>query len=373
MERLKPKTSQESDSLFPLCAKFRVVRLGKADARGQSDQLKALCSLIVRNEDMYPNIRHWFKEKVVPGLMSSERAAWVAYEGDREIAAAVLKLGENAKFCHLRVENDFQDMDLGQLFFTQMTIETQNLAKKIHFTLPESLWQSKMKFFESFGFKQAAKSTRQYRKGETELVCSAPQGVVRMAALNRLPRLIGKFNVNGYALYGDLLVSMKPRYAERILAGSKLVEIRKKFSDKWIGCKAILYSSSPQRALVGEATVRSVTSASPAAIWGQFGTSIGCSAKDFKAYVGATEKVSAIELDDIFPYRQPISLSQISNLLGERLTPPQSYCDLRLTKGQGAWARAVSVASVLHGRFSPKNKQTHYSAASLSNPPRPVA
>jgi predicted transcriptional regulator len=306
---------------------------------------------------MYPNIGSWISEKVLPGLKSSERAAWVAYEGNKAIAAAVLKLGKNAKFCHLRVESDFQDMDLGQLFFTQMTLETQNLAEKIHFTLPESLWESKMKFFESFGFKRAAKSIRQYRKGDTELVCSAPLRVVRIAALKRLPDLIGKFNVNGYSLYGDLLMSMKPRYAERILAGSKLVEIRKKFSGKWIGCKAILYSSSPQRALVGEATVRSVTSGCPADIWARFGTGIDCSPKDFKAYVGATERVTAIELDDIFPYRQPISLSQISNLLGEHLTPPQSYCDLRLTKGEGAWARAVSVASVLHGRFSPKKQQ----------------
>lgn len=360
MEPLKQEISRKSGSLFPLSANFRLVKLGQIDARAHSDQMKTLTNLIVSNEDMYPNIGRWVSEKVVPGLMSSERAAWVAYEGDRAIAAAVLKLGEDAKFCHLQVEDDFQDMDLGQLFFTQMTLETKNLAKKVHFTLPESLWQSKMKFFESFGFKRAVKSIRQYRKGDTELVCSAPHGVVRVAALNRLPQLVGKFNVNGYALYGDLLISMKPRYAERILAGSKLVEIRKKFSEKWIGCKAILYSSSPQRALVGEATVRSVTSGRPAEIWARFGTSIGCSPKDFKVYVGATEKVSAIELDEIFPYQQPVSLSQISNLLGERLTPPQSYCDLGLSKGEGAWARAVSVASVLHGRFSPKRSQANH-------------
>ena len=358
MEPLKQRISQTSGSLFPLSGNFRIVKLGQTDARICSDELKALTNLILSTEDMYPNIGRWVSEKVLPGLKSSERAAWVAYEGDRAIAAAVLKLGENAKFCHLRVESDFQDMDLGQLFFTQMTLETQSLAKKIHFTLPESLWQSKMKFFESFGFKRAAKSIRQYRKGDTELVCSAPHGVVRVAALNRLPDLVRKFNVNGYSLYGDLLVSMKPKYADRILAGSKFVEIRKRFSGRWIGCKVILYSSSPQRALVGEATVRSITSGSPADIWARFGTSIGCSPKDFKAYVGATREVSAIELDEIFPYRQPISLSQISHLLGEHLRPPQSYCDLRLDKGQGAWAKAVSVASVLHGRFSPKKQQS---------------
>lgn len=357
MAPLKQKISQTSGSLFSLSANFRVVRLGETDARGCSDELKTLTNMIGANEDMYPNIRRWIREKVVPGLKSSERAAWVAYEGDKAIAAAVLKLGENAKFCHLRIENDFQDMDLGQLFFTQMTLETRHLAKEIHFTLPESLWQSKMKFFESFGFKRAAKSIRQYRNGDTELVCSAPHEVARIAALDRLPALVRKFNVNGYSLYGDLLVSMKPQHAECVLAGSKLVEIRKRFSGKWVGCKAILYSSSPQQALVGEATVRSVTSGCPADIWARFATSIGCSSNDFMTYVGAAKEVSAIELDEIFPYENPVSLSQISRLLGEDLRPPQSYCDLRIDNGRGGWAKAVSLASALHGRFSPPTLQ----------------
>jgi predicted transcriptional regulator len=354
MEPLKQKTSRKSAALFPLSTNFRVVRLNQKDVRVYSDELKTLTNLLVSNEEMYPDIRTWVNDKVLPGIKSSERAAWVAYEGNKAIAAAVLKLGEDAKFCHLRVENDFQDMDLGQLFFTQMTLETQNLAKKIHFTLPASLWESKMKFFQSFGFRQATKATRQYRASDAELVCSAPHHVVRMAALNHLPDLIKKFSVNGYSLYGDLLVSMKPQYAERILSGSKLVEIRKKFSDRWVGSKAILYSTDPQRALVGEATVRSVTSGAPIEIWARFGTGIACSLSDFKSYVGAAAKVSAIELDEIIPYRQPVSLSQISSLVGERLIPPQSYCNL--SGERNAWAKAVSLASVLHGRISPKKQ-----------------
>lgn len=357
MEPLKQQVSRTSGSLFPLSANFRIARLGEADARTCSDDLKALTNMIASSEDMYPNIRRWISEKVVPGLKSCQRAAWVAYEGNNAIAAAVLKLGPSAKFCHLRVENDFQDMDLGQLFFTQMTLETQYLAKEIHFTLPESLWHSKMKFFESFGFKCASRSIRQYRNGDTELVCSVPHAVARIAALDRLPALVRKFNVNGHSLYGDLLVSMKPQCAERILAGTKLVEIRKRFSGKWVGCKAILYSSSPQQALVGEATVRSITSGSPADIWAKFGTSIGCSSEHFEAYAGSAKEVSAIELDEVFPYRRPIALSQISCLLGEDLKPPQSYCDLHVDNGQGVWARAVSVASVLHGHISTNKQQ----------------
>ena len=357
MATLKQLTNERSDSLFPLAANFRIVRLGEADARLSSDRLKTLTDLVGASEDMYPGIHRWLSEKVVPGLRSSRRAAWVAYEGEEPIAAAILKLGEKAKFCHLRIRHDFQDMDLGQLFFTQMTLETRHIAKEIHFTLPEGLWEAKASFFQSFGFVRAAKSNRQYRAGEDELICSAPLGVVRVAALEHLPALARKFNVSGYALGGDLLVSMKPRYAERVLSGSKLVEIRRKFSERWIGCKVVLYSSSPQQALVGEATVCSVTTGTPEAIWARFHAGLGCTRDEFSAYVGQAAAISAIELNDVFPYKEPISLSQITYLLGLQadLKPPQSYCHLRLDKNHSAWAKAAAVASVLHGRYTRSN------------------
>jgi predicted transcriptional regulator len=299
MATLKQVTNERSDSLFPLAANFRIVRLGEADARLSSDRLKTLTDLVGASEDMYPGIHHWLSEKVIPGLRSSQRAAWVAYEGEEPIAAAILKLGEKAKFCHLRIRHDFQDMDLG----------------------------------------------------------SAPLKVVRLAALEHLPALAKKFNVSGYALGGDLLVSMKPQYAERILSGSKLVEIRRKFSERWIGCKAVLYSSSPQQALVGEATVCSITTGTPEAIWTRFHAGLGCTRDEFSAYVGQAAEVRAIELNNIFPYKQPISLSEITYLLGLEadLKPPQTYCHLRLDRDQSAWAKAAAVASVLHGCYTHSN------------------
>jgi len=355
---LRQKRFEQPSSLFPLAASFRIVRLGEADARCDSDELKTLTNLVGSSEEMYPSIRRWLREKVVPGLRSSERAAWVAYEGEEPIAAAVLKLGQDAKFCHLKIKRDLQDMDLGRLFFTLMTLEARHIAKEVHFTLPESLWESKSGFFQSFGFAQAFESSKQYRNGDAEFVCAAPLRVVLPAALGRLPALMRKFSVGGYALGGDLLVSMKPKYAERVLSGNKIVEIRKRFSERWVGCKAVLYSSSPQQAIVGEATVRSVSSGAPEDVWSRFQSGLGCTSSEFSAYVGPAQVVSAVELDDVFPYKEPVSLSQISHLLGleEDLKPPQSYCDLRLDKGQGAWANAAAVASVLHGRI-PRSRQ----------------
>jgi predicted transcriptional regulator len=242
-------------------------------------------------------------------------------------------------------------VDLGQMFFTQMTLESRHHAKEIHFTLPESLWYNKRKFFESFGFTSPTKAFRQYRQGEAELACSAPFSTVWTAVLDKLPQLDAKFSPAGYSLSNTILISMKPRFAERILSGSKFVEIRKKFSKKWIGCNAVLYASRPTSGVVGEARISSVTIGSPQEIWDKFESYIGCSREEFNAYVSDADQISAIELAEVVPYLAPVVLSQLSHLLNEDLRPPQSFCDLRLSN-DGAWTKALRIASLLHGRFS---------------------
>jgi predicted transcriptional regulator len=359
MTMLKQFAKPANHDLFSRKGDFHFARLGETEVKRSTDDLKILRGLIAENQPMYPNIARWFDNKVVPGLRSSERIAWVAYEGESAIASAILKLGRKSKFCHLRIHQNFQDLDLGQMFFSQMTFESRHLAKEIYFTLPESLWYEKMKFFESFGFACAAKSTRQYRHGDTELSCSAPLPIVWSAVLKKLPSLMPKFSVGGYSLNNDILVSIKPKYAHQILSGSKLIEIRKRFSEKWTGSRAVLYASSPEKALIGEATVHSVTTGRPADIWGRFGPIIGCSPDEFTEYVGSANKVSAIELGGAIPYKQPIGLAQLSHLVQEDLRPPQSFCDLRLDDAESPWAKAVSVASLLHGGSSQVTRIAH--------------
>jgi predicted transcriptional regulator len=340
---------RETGSLFPPKGDLRIVELGRPDAQGSSDHLKVLRDLITANQAMYPGIDRWFTTKVVPGLKSSERIGYVAYEGEKPVASAVLKLGERSKFCHLRIHEEFQDQDLGQMFFTLMTLEIRHRAKEVHFTLPESLWCKRSRFFKSFGFSSATKASRQYRHGDAELSCSAPLSTVLSAVLKTIPALVTKFSVGGRSLGSDLLISVKPKYAERLLAGAKFVEIRRRFSKKWLGCKAVLYASRPQGALVGEATINAITCGQPNDIWSRFESRMGCSWEEFESYVASAKEVCAIELDNIVPYLSPVPLDQVEYLMQEELRPPQSYCELDIEKNS-AWAKAVSVAALLHGR-----------------------
>jgi predicted transcriptional regulator len=334
---------------------MRIVEIGKPDASGWDDQVKVLRQLILANQAVYPDIDHWFSTKVIKGLESSERLAYIAYEGEAAIASAILKLGKKAKFCHLRIREDFQDQDLGQMFFTLMTLEIRHRAQEVHFTLPESLWRKKSGFFQSFGFSTATKAARQYRHGDAELICSAPLQTVLSAVLTKVPNLITKFSVGGHFLGSDLLMSVKPKYAERLLSGTKLVEIRKKFSRKWLGRRAVLYSSQPQGALVGEATIHSITHGRPDDIWARFENGIGASWEEFKGYTASSGEISAIQLSDICAYRAPVPLDQIEYILREDLRPPQSYCELNMQKNT-PWAKAVSIATLLHSRCKVINR-----------------
>ncbi len=339
--------------LFSLKGDFRIVELGAEDAGTENDYIRDLKSLVCSSQDMYPGIDRWFTEKVMPGLRLSGRIAYIGYENDKPIASAVLKRGARSKICHLKISKDFQDLHLGQMFFTQMIAEILSQANEIHFTLPESLWASRNDFFKSFGFSSVAKASRQYRSGDEELYCSAPVAQAWSAALDKLPELLKRFSVNGHSTDNSVLLSIRPKYAESILGGEKSIEIRKKFSKKWLGKKVVLYASRPTSAIVGEATIGSVVEGQPSEIWAHFGESVGCSRSEFEEYTASCPRVSAIELCNVKRYQSAILRSQMSDLVGRDLLPPQSYLELNFERQRG-WERAISLMTILHGTARPQ-------------------
>lgn len=334
---------------------FRVARIAATDAKWDTDHLRTFSELILSCESMYPGIQEWLHNKVLPGLREGSRVAFIGYEDERPIITAVVKRGQRAKFCHLRIAEAFRDIHLGEIFFSLMAVETRRSAAEIHFTLPESLWLEKNGFFSSFGFEEATSASTQYRLFDRELSCSAPFQKVWKGALEKIPVLMNRFAINSYSMRPRLLLSLRPDWADKILEGEKTVEVRRKFARKWKGERVALYSSRPVGALVGEATIQDVKAAAPEAIWESFGTRIGCSNKEFFAYANSCNELYALELESVMPYAERIPLAQAESLIEEELTPPQSYCELE--KGR-PWAQAVSVAALLHASFKAPQRLT---------------
>jgi len=327
---------------------FKIVRLAEGDVRCKTDHLSNLKELILANERMYPEIERWYQQKVLPGIRKIERVAFIGYIDDCPVASAVVKKGTNAKFCHLRVNEQLRDAHLGEVFFSLMALEIRDLAKNVYFTLPESVWQRQGAFFTSFGFSPAAPAETQYRLFEKELRCSGSFHGVWRSVLEKIPKLADLYSFGGFSTDNQLLFSVRPQYADRILQKKKTVEIRRRFSTQWLGHKINLYASAPVMSLVGEATITKIVVNKPELIWDQFYDQVGCSRLEFDFYVKGADEVYAIELDHVRPYRDRFPLVQISQLLNENLTPPQSYLTLEKNK---SWAKAVSLAAYLHGCF----------------------
>lgn len=357
--------------LLNLDKQFQVVRLEEGDVRSRTDHFEHLRRLVLTHEQMYPDIAKWFREKVTPGLRNAERVAFIGYVDEKPCVSAVVKRGAVAKFCHLHIAKDLQNLNLGDVFFSLMANEVRDLAQRVYFTLPESVWNSKGEFFRSFNFSDRHKASVQYRLFEEELECDAPFLEVWRAVSTKLPHLSSLYCNNGGPLSSDLLLSIHPKHVARIFDGTKRYELRRKFSTKWLGHRVNIYATEPAMQLVGQATVRSVIRNSPTALWDRLGPELGCSQEDFDRYTSDAEEVFAIELGEVTPFRVPVSRKEVGAMLNESLVPPQSYCLLESSRG---WGKAVSVARLLQGAFSAQVRGCWNSllASSSSQPPRPA-
>lgn len=122
----------------------------------------------------------------------------------------------------------------------------------------------------------------------------------------------------------DVLLSIRPTYASKILSGAKTVELRRKFPQfSVIGATALIYSSSPVQAIVGFARIKDVLRLPVDQIWGNHGEAACIERRDFDAYFDGLDCGYAILLEDVQILEPQWSLQDLKDTLG--FTPPQSF------------------------------------------------
>src|ERR1035437_3506082 len=87
-----------------------------------------------------------------------------------------------------------------------------------------------------------------------------------------------------------LLISIRPRFAEMIFAGSKTVELRRVCPRISSGDLALVYVSSPTKELQGAFEVGKVISATPSVLWRKIGKKSGITRAEFFAYFQRSEE-----------------------------------------------------------------------------------
>jgi len=119
----------------------------------------------------------------------------------------------------------------------------------------------------------------------------------------------------------SVLLSIKPKYVEKIFSGEKKYEFRRKIFRRRDINRIYIYSNSNVKKIVGSFEVKRIISDKPENIWGICHRYGGISKNEFFKYFLGAKKGFAIEIKNVHKFYEPIDpYSAIENF-----TPPQSF------------------------------------------------
>ena len=86
----------------------------------------------------------------------------------------------------------------------------------------------------------------------------------------------------------DAIISIHPEYATAILDGTKTIELRRRIPSLGQGARLWIYATRPTAAIVGIATIASVSRAHPRTIWQKHRSATGVDYASFTEYFAGT-------------------------------------------------------------------------------------
>lgn len=108
-----------------------------------------------------------------------------------------------------------------------------------------------------------------------------------------------------------ILLSVKPKFANLIVEGSKLVELRRTIPAQAVGTIAI-YSSSPVQSIVALADVKETIKANPSSLWEiSKGNGGGLTKAELIAYFKSKKIGFALMLMNVRVYSKPVDPAKI--------------------------------------------------------------
>ena len=108
-----------------------------------------------------------------------------------------------------------------------------------------------------------------------------------------------------------VLLSVKPRFADLIVAGTKQVEFRRVWAQEPVPWIAI-YSSTPSQEIVGIAEVETVVLASTSTLWALNGSrGGGLTRTELRSYFSGKPKGYAVMLGRVLRPRAPVEPAEI--------------------------------------------------------------
>ena len=140
----------------------------------------------------------------------------------------------------------------------------------------------------------------------------------------------------------SLLLSLKPCYADLVFKGLKRAELRRRIGPHMRDRDVFIYVSSPVMELRGGFRVGQLWSGSPQEVWSMVCGLAPLDKQDFDAYFEGREVAYALEIKDVWEYKNPVALSDLRNRFQKFVVPqswryvrPEEYRSFRRMKHRG--------------------------------------
>lgn len=109
----------------------------------------------------------------------------------------------------------------------------------------------------------------------------------------------------------DLWLSVHPRWASAILSGSKTVELRRRAPQLEPRSRALVYATTPVKAVLGYSVVQQIVSLPLDELWRVHGSGSGVSKGEFDRYFSGLESGVGIVLGEAAWLDRAVPLSEL--------------------------------------------------------------
>ncbi|MCT9820797.1 ASCH domain-containing protein [Microbacterium sp. W1N] len=120
-----------------------------------------------------------------------------------------------------------------------------------------------------------------------------------------------------------VLLSVRPRYAHAILAGTKTAEVRRRFPYQPPGTTLYLYSSTPDKAIMGTAQLDSIDRPRVDRVWNLYRDQIEIEKAALGDYLSDLDAAAILRVNNFHRWSHPVPLHDLRLRLG--IEPPQSF------------------------------------------------
>lgn len=138
-----------------------------------------------------------------------------------------------------------------------------------------------------------------------------------------------------------IVISIKPEFSAKIFGGSKTIELRKSAPKFSKSSRIIIYSTYPEKAVIGYCKIERIITSTPDEIWENHSEKLGIDKTRFDEYYQNSDKAIGIVLTNIVKLDTIIPLKSIREHL-PIFQPPQTFRYLNLDQVNSVYTKIAS-------------------------------